>query len=117
MNARGTVERPHFVWWIAVIGGLTILALQSFNPAVYDWWAANVNPLPARWILGAIFLACIPLHAGEAIYAYRLSNRLGTPEASRGWAMQTFLLGFPSTRLIMKRVRAEGTRIPVAASR
>ena len=105
MSQSDKVDRPHLVWWIVIVGGLSILAWQGFSAPFYAWWVAHVNPLPAQSTMAWIFLACIPLHIGEAIYCWRLSNRLGTPEASMGWALQTLVIGFPSTRLLMKRAR------------
>ena len=105
MKESEGVERPHLAWWIAIVGGLTVLALQGFSTSFYAWWTANVNALPAQSTMAWIFAAVIPIHIGEALYCFRLSNRLGTPEASTGWALQTFIIGFPSTRLLMKRAR------------
>jgi hypothetical protein len=105
MSPSNKVARPHLLWWVAVLGGLTILGLQAFSDSVYGWWIANVNALPAQSTLAWIFLGCIPIHAGEALYCWRLSNRLGTPSASAEWALQTFVIGFPSTWLLMKRAR------------
>jgi Domain of unknown function (DUF4499) len=103
MSQSDKVDRPHPLWWVAIVGGLTILGLQGFSPAFYGWWVTQVNALPAQSTMAWIFLACIPLHVGEAIYCWRLSNRLGTPGASAQWALQTFVIGFPSTWLLMKR--------------
>jgi hypothetical protein len=100
------VERPRLAWWIAVEGGLTILALQGFSTSFYGWWTAQVMALPAQSTLAWIFLACIPLHLGEALYCYWQSNRIGTLEASMGWAVQSFFIGLPSTWLMIKRARA-----------
>jgi hypothetical protein len=117
MSQSEKVERPHVLFWIAIVGGLTILALQGFNDSFYGWWVAHVNALPAQSTMAWIFLACIPIHLGEALYCWRLSNRLGTPGASAEWALQTFVIGFPSTRLLMKRARpGAGATAPPAAS-
>jgi len=105
MSESERVERPHLLWWVAIVGGLTILGLQGFSSSFYGWWIANVNALPAQSTMAWIFLLCIPIHVGEALYCWRLSNRLGTPGASAGWALQTFVIGFPSTWLLMKRAR------------
>lgn len=105
MSQADTVERPHLAWWIVVVGGLTILGLQGFNESFYAFWVAHVNALPAKSTMAWIFLAVIPVHVGEALYCWRLSNRIGTPNASAHWALQTLVIGFPSTRLLMKRAR------------
>ena len=105
MSQSEKVERPHILWWVSIVGGLTILGLQGFSDTFYAWWVAHVNALPAQGTMAWIFLALIPIHVGEAIYCWRLSNRLGTPGASVQWALQTFVIGFPSTWLLMKRAR------------
>jgi hypothetical protein len=105
MSQAERVERPHLVWWIVILTGLTLLGFQGFSDSFYAWWVAHVNALPAKSTMAWIFLACIPLHVGEALYCWRLSNRLGTPGASAEWALQTLVIGFPSTRLLMKRAR------------
>jgi len=105
MGHSERVERPHLLWWVAIVGGLTVLGWQGFSASFYEWWTLHVNPLPSQSTMAWIFLACIPLHVGEAIFCWRLSNRLGTPGASAGWALQTFVIGFPSTWLLLKRAR------------
>jgi len=111
MSHSEGVERPHVLWWVAILSGLTVLGLQGFSASFYGWWALHVNALPAQSIMAWMFLGCIPIHAGEAIYCWRLSQRIGTPGASMGWALQTFLIGFPSTWLLMKRARPGATAL------
>ncbi|MET0593453.1 MAG: DUF4499 domain-containing protein [Polyangiaceae bacterium] len=116
MTRSDSVERPHLLWWVAIVGGLTLLAVQGFSAPFYSWWIEHVHGLPAQPVLAWIFLGCIPLHIGEAIFCYRLSNRLGTPQASLGWALQTFIIGFPSTLLLIKRSRLHESVIGGAAA-
>jgi Domain of unknown function (DUF4499) len=106
MNQPDRVERPHALVWIAILGGLTLLGVQAFSASFYAWWSTEVAPLPGQMILVWIFVACLPIHLGEAVYCFWLSNRLGMPRASLGWALQTFVIGFPSTWLLVKRSRA-----------
>jgi hypothetical protein len=105
MSQSDSVERPHVLWWVAIVGGLAVLALQGFSASFYAWWTEHVNPLPSQSVMMWMFVAVIPIHIGEALFCYRLSNRIGTPHASLGWALQTFIIGFPSTRLLLKRAR------------
>jgi hypothetical protein len=111
MRDSEDVERPHLLWWVVIVGGLTVLGWQGFSSAFYGWWTQHVNALPAQSTMAWIFLACIPIHVGESLYCWRLSNRLGTPRASLGWALQTFVIGFPSTRLLMKRARPRASAL------
>ncbi len=97
------VERPALVWWVLVIGGLGILALQSWNNDFYAWWTSHVNALPGQAVMGWIFLACIPIHVGEALYVYATAPRRGLTRTRTAWALQTLVLGYPSTHLFRKR--------------
>ena len=97
------VDRPHPAWWLVVLGSLTVLAFQGFDADFYAWWVSHLHPLPPQRFMAWLFVACIPVHAGEAIYVHRLAQRLGMPRSAAGWAAQTMLLGFPSTALLRKR--------------
>jgi Domain of unknown function (DUF4499) len=113
VSAPDEVERPHLLWWVAILGGLTLLGFQGFSAAFYSWWIAHVNWLPGREYMRALFIACIPIHVYEAAYVYRLCHRLGMRNAAVGWSVQTFFLGFPSTYLARRRAlraRASGGR-------
>jgi hypothetical protein len=96
-------DRPNIVWWLLVLGSLTLLALLAFRAPVYAWWVARAFPLPPRPALVALFAVAVALHIGEATYAARLARRFKLPAGA--WAVQTLLLGFPSLRLLLRRVR------------
>jgi len=100
------VDRPHPIWWVLVLGGLTLLGFQAFSTRFYDSYIAHVNPLPGQSVMLAIFIACIPIHIFEAIYVYRLAQELGLHRSAAGWSLQTLLIGFPSTLLIRKRAKS-----------
>jgi hypothetical protein len=102
-ESRDAVERPALVWWVLVLGGLTILWFDGSNPAFYAWWATHVNPLPSQAVLFWVFVACIPVHAGEALYVCMAAPPAGLVQSRWAWTLQTFLLGYPSTRLFRKR--------------
>jgi hypothetical protein len=97
------VERPAVVWWVLVLGGLSVLGLQSWNAEFYGWWTSHVNALPGQAVMSWIFIACIPIHAGEAIYVYLAAPRSGLTRSRTGWAIQTLVLGYPSTHLFRRR--------------
>jgi hypothetical protein len=101
-----TVDHPHPFWWLFVIGGLGVLALQGFSAPFYAWWVAHVNPLPGQAFMKWLFVACVPIHVFEAFYCYRLAHRLGLRRSAAGWSAQAFFLGFPSTRLLRRRMSA-----------
>jgi hypothetical protein len=102
-DAGDAVERPALVWWVLVLGGLTILALQSWNASFYAWWTSHVNWLPGQIFMSWIFIACVPIHVGEAIYVYVTAPRRGLSRSRAAWTIQTFVLGYPSTHLFRKR--------------
>jgi len=101
-----TVERPHVAWWLAVLGGLGLLAVLATSPDAYAGYAAHVHALPSQRILLWMLAGAAVLHVGEAAFCYRLAKQLGMEQAAAGWLVQTLLLGFPSTRLLLKRKRA-----------
>lgn len=103
VDAHDRVERPAAVWWVLVLGGLTILGLQSWNTGFYAWWTGHVNWLPGQAVMAWVFIACIPIHVGEAIYVYLAAPRSGLPRSRAAWTIQTFVLGYPSTHLFRKR--------------
>jgi hypothetical protein len=99
------VEFPHALWWVLVLGGMTVLGLQSFDASFYQWWAAHVNALPGQLVMRCIFLACIPVHLGEALYVHRTAAKLGMRRSKVAWTVQTLLIGYPSTHLFRKHAR------------
>lgn len=116
MNApEDTVDRPHAVWWVVVIGGLTVLAFQGFSDAFYGWWIAHLHALPAQKVMMWIFVACVPIHVFEAFYCHRLARRLGLTKSAFGWGVQSFFLGYPSTRLLRRREKARKAEAHVPA--
>ncbi len=96
------VERPHPGWWVAVLGGLGLTALLAFDPAAYALWARRVTDALSPAVLQAMLVVAVVLHVGEALYAWRLARRSGFPAGA--WFSQTLLVGFPSLRLLLRRV-------------
>ena len=107
-NTEDRVDAPALHWWISIIGGLTLLGFQGLNAEFYNWWVANMHALPGQNVMAWIFVACLPIHIYEAVYVYRVAQHLGMPKSAMGWAVQTFVLGYPSTHLIRKRAKAMG---------
>ncbi len=99
-----TVERPHASWWLSILSGLGLLALVGYDDAAYAWWTAHVGGALSQPFLKRVFIAAVVTHVGEATYAYRLAQRSGCAAAAWGWFRQTLVLGFPSLRLLRRRV-------------
>jgi len=91
------------VWWVLVLGGLTVLAFQGWSAPFYGWWTSHVNWLPGQAFMAWLFVACVPIHAGEALYVYVVAPRSGLSRSRSAWALQTLLLGYPSTHLFFRR--------------
>ncbi len=105
-SVEDRVEVPHPMWWFLVLGGLTLLAFQGFHSGFYEWWVGSVHRLPPQPYMAGLFVACIPIHAFEGIYAWRTAHRLGMSRSAFGWAVQCFVIGYPSTHLLRKRVKS-----------
>jgi len=59
----------------------------------------------SREVAAVIFVGAYLVHVGEALYARALARRAGLRASANAWALQTFLLGFPSLRLLRARQR------------
>lgn len=102
------VDRPALGWWIAIVGGLGLLGVLGLHPGAYALWVRHVTGAFSQSQLLRIFVVSYVIHVGEALWARRLARRSGLNVSANGWAFQTFLIGFPSLRLL--RARADGVR-------
>jgi hypothetical protein len=99
------VARPHWLWWLSLLPPLVLLAVLSSSAGAFAAWAAL---WPLAWpqsVYRGIFAFAMMLHAGEAAYAYTLARGSDEAERALGWTAQTALLGYPSLRLLVQRVR------------
>jgi 3beta-hydroxy-delta5-steroid dehydrogenase/steroid delta-isomerase len=109
MMESDEVERPAVGWQVAVLGGLGLLFALAFVPEAHAFWRKHVGPMFPRRVLQGIAAVAIGLHVGEAGYAYTLAKREGMATAGR-WAWQTLLFGYPSLRLLNRRIRERSDR-------
>ena len=100
------VDRPHPIWWVLVLGGLGLLFVIGHDAAFYPKYTALVHELPGQELMAWLFYACIPIHVFEAWYAWKWAGKLGLEKSRLGWAVQCFMLGYPSTHLLNKRKKA-----------
>ena len=100
------VDRPHLGWWITVLSGMVLLAVLAFDAGAYAAWRAHVTTVLPQRLLQGIFIAALATHIAEAVYAFRWASRSGLRENAGGWFLQTFLLGYPSLRLLRRRAGA-----------
>ncbi len=99
-----SVQRPPLGWWIAILGGLALNAWIGFSDSAYAVWCSIVTTALPQTLIRNIFLGGVLVHIGEAAYAWRMAT-LANLRSAPGWALQTFLLGFPSLMRLRKRVR------------
>jgi hypothetical protein len=100
--ASDTVDRPSLGWWIAIPAGMALVGVLAFSAGSHARLSRLV-PLPSQAILRAVFAGATLVHLGEAAYVYREAGRLGLHASRGGWALQTFLLGYPSLTLFRAR--------------
>ncbi|MBI4515220.1 MAG: DUF4499 domain-containing protein [Deltaproteobacteria bacterium] len=100
------VERPHVGWWISVLGGMGLLALVAFDAGAYARWCELVTPALPRGLLQGVFIAAVVAHLVEGAYAFRLAQHAGLHASAAGWLAQTCTLGYPSLRLLRRRLGA-----------
>lgn len=116
----GRVRSPKLGWWIGVIGGILLTGLLAFN--VFDMLSLGVSvfssqaldshnfELPSSGgrkiylalqdVMKIIFYGAIVAHVAEAGVVGTLAYRNG--KFAMAWAVQTFLLGLPSTDLFFQ---------------
>jgi len=100
-----SIDHPPVGWWVAVLGGMGLLAVLAFNPGAYAAWCELVTAALPQGLLRGIFLVAVLLHVAEGIYALRVAQRAGFGAQSTAWCVQTLMLGFPSLRLLLRRAQ------------
>ena len=96
--------RPAWYWWILILGGRPIFLELTVHSDFHGWWVENMHAMPSQkalvwiWIIGVI-----PLHLFEGWYAYRVCHKIGLESLAWKWAIQCFVIGYPSTHLLNKR--------------
>ncbi|XP_051118161.1 uncharacterized protein LOC127242610 [Andrographis paniculata] len=99
------VEKPNILIRVGIIAGMLHLFCATFLP--------NFGPVPLLRAIALFFLwsltvarvvlvAAVAAHVGEGVYAWGVAKRVD-PENAGGWGWQTFLYGYPSLRLLLKR--------------
>jgi hypothetical protein len=104
------IIRPHAIWWILVLGGLALFVAMSLHPDVYAYWVTHVHGLPEPPVLHIALWAALALHVFEGWYCFQGAKTLGLSASAKDWGIQSFLIGYPSTRLFLRlreRMKAE----------
>jgi 3beta-hydroxy-delta5-steroid dehydrogenase/steroid delta-isomerase len=104
MRESEVVDRPHWAWWLAILGGMGLTGALAISDAAYGWFAAHVAAWLPQPLIGAIFVWACWLHVKKGLRAVQLAERAGLRETALGWGWQTFLLGFASLGLLERRI-------------
>ncbi|XP_020583959.1 short-chain dehydrogenase/reductase family 42E member 1 [Phalaenopsis equestris] len=99
------VPRPNIFIWISVIVGMSSLFYTAFLPTFWPLkWLNSLALFIFRSVsnLRLLFYIAVLLHVGEAIYVWFRARRVDSANAT-GWFWQTFILGFSSTKLFLRR--------------
>ncbi|GAB4833047.1 hypothetical protein Ancab_007105 [Ancistrocladus abbreviatus] len=104
---RRSLDGPTIYEWLLCIVGMISLFAVAFLPEF-----PLLSPLRALSLflfrsiqtLRIIFFAAVATHVGEAAYAWHLARKVD-PANVKGWIWQTFLLGYPSLRLLLRRAK------------
>lgn len=98
------IDRPHALIWIAILTGMTLLGVIALSPAAFEAWRTSV-PMPfTQTSYQILFAAALAAHVGEGALAHRLAAASSEAPRARAWALQTLLLGYPSLRLLRRRL-------------
>ena len=97
-------ERVHLGWWVFVLGGMGLLALLAFDARAYALWCAVATPALRQTHLRGLLIVALLGHLAEAIYAFRVAHRAGLQHEAVMWRVQTLAVGYPSLRLLVRRV-------------
>ncbi len=98
------VERPAAAWWISIVLGIGSLAVVGYSDTAYTWWEQHITGALRQGFFAIAFNATVAVHIAEAAYAFRLARQNNLLHSAAGWAAQTFLLGFPSLKLLRAKV-------------
>jgi len=100
-------KMPHLIWFILCIGGMSALFLIAYADAP----VRHILPLDnlamyifrSRATLKVVFNLAVVAHFVEAQYAvFVCTSQLGLTTWPF-WALQTFILGYPSLALLLER--------------
>jgi 3beta-hydroxy-delta5-steroid dehydrogenase/steroid delta-isomerase len=105
MDKIDTVKRPHIGWWLLILGAIALLTVLAFDEDAYRYFSTHVTSIFSQSFLKVLFYATIVIHFCEAAYAYYVARRSRLQDIAVGWSFQTFLLGFPSLRLLLKTLK------------
>lgn len=110
---QNKIQHPRLGWWLAIVGGMGLTALIAYSPDAYPIWQTRVTALIPQEGFQWIWWAALAAHAGEASYALLICRRRRLATTLQ-WTLQTFLLGYPSLRLLKQSLSLSPDRTPGA---
>lgn len=98
------IPRPALAWYLLVVGGMVVCGIAGFGPETLPPQLSPARALGERLFGGRqgvklVFCIANVLHVLEAWLAHRIARRVDASHAL-AWTLQTFLLGFPSLKLL-----------------
>eukprot|EP00752_Nemacystus_decipiens_P006897 g6195.t1 len=105
---RHTFLVPGFVYWITIPPALYLTAIAAFaflcppfmEPVQHFSRYIHLAVFRRLWAIRLVFVSAVLAHMLEAWYAFSRAKRAGHGDTAPLWLIQTFILGFPSTRLV-----------------
>jgi Domain of unknown function (DUF4499) len=95
MAKKQDVVRPHWLWFVVLDGGILALINIVLNREPYERLRGRAaRVLPSYATAQGLLAGTAVIHVAEAVLAARMAQRRGLRR--RGWAVQTFAVGFPS---------------------
>jgi hypothetical protein len=101
MAKASGLTRPSLFWFLLLDGGIVALTALAYSKKTHETVSEmSGDTLPPQSALRNLLIGTAVTHAGEAFVARRMARRRGLP--ARGWALQTFVVGFPSLLALRK---------------
>nr|CDP99457.1 BMA-DHS-29, isoform a [Brugia malayi] len=99
-------KSPHLMWWILVPVALLINFVSLFYFCLFGVSGKFLELLGVRFpsFFIATNLFALIAHLGESMYSLKLCNLLRISRNNTlKWMLQTFILGYPSLRILLSR--------------
>ena len=109
MDPLPPVDHPRLFWFAILDGGLLALISLVLSPRAASAVRQRVQ-IPTNRSLRTILVAALAVHLGEALAAGAMARRRGLD--TRGWALQTLIVGFPSLVLLARSPMPNGAQSP-----
>eukprot|EP01041_Mallomonas_annulata_P012629 gene12629-26593_t len=108
VNLSSYFKTPSVSWWIGIVGAFLVHGIIAYGnddseinrllKPVYDF---GLLIFYSKEGLKIVFNVAVILHVLECIYATYLAISLGCKNTWYLWTIQTFILGFPSLKLLL----------------